>query len=525
MMKRALLMVILCLAMVRVCSAAPRELWLYCPTNLQVDQNVEKLQTLWRRAATAGYTHVLLTDSKMRRLDGLGGMRGKYMANLARAQGLARELKLQVVPAVFPLGYSNDLLWHDPNLAEGLRVDGAPFITRNGHLVPANDPSIVLGKPSWKDDSVSLSNNLATVTNARENARFVYKLNLPAHRAYHVSAMVRTRHFSGEARIQALADSVGLQYQSLGLKADADWKPVDVVFNTLDHTAVNLYFGIWGGCKGTLEWKDWRIEEAGLVNLLRRRGTPVLIDGATEGKEIDALVDPHMGNHPWPGSYDAWHTPPSIASRLPEGRVIHITSFHPAIIHDEQVMACPSEPATRKLLAEEAGSVRAACGADGYLMSFDEIRVLGQDQSCAKTGQTPGQILADTARYCTGLLKGSTAYVWSDMFDPTHNAVPKDYYLVNGDLRGSWEGLNKDVVIMNWNFGHRDASLDFFAKRGHRQIVAAYYDAPLKDTAAWLKSAKGVPGIVGMMYTTWENRYDDLEAFAKLCASEGTNGD
>ena len=38
--------------------------WLYYPTNLLVDKNVDDLETIWRRAAAAGYTKVLLTDSK-----------------------------------------------------------------------------------------------------------------------------------------------------------------------------------------------------------------------------------------------------------------------------------------------------------------------------------------------------------------------------------------------------------------------------------------------------------------------------
>ena len=47
---------------------SPRELWLYCPTNFQVTENVDKLETLWTRAAKAGYTHVLVVDSKFAKL-------------------------------------------------------------------------------------------------------------------------------------------------------------------------------------------------------------------------------------------------------------------------------------------------------------------------------------------------------------------------------------------------------------------------------------------------------------------------
>src|SRR5271155_2724276 len=100
-------------------AAAMPDLWLYCPTNLQVNANVDTLQQVWTRAAAAGYTHVLLADSKSARLGDLGDMRRVYFANVARTRRIATDLKLQIVPALFGVGYSNDLLYHDPNLAEG----------------------------------------------------------------------------------------------------------------------------------------------------------------------------------------------------------------------------------------------------------------------------------------------------------------------------------------------------------------------------------------------------------------------
>jgi hypothetical protein len=87
---------------------------------------------------------------------------------------------------------------------------------------------------------------------------------------------------------------------------------------------------------------------------------------------------------------------------------------------------------------------------------------------------------------------------------------------VASTLAGSWEGLDPAIRIANWNAGKRDASLPFFAGRGHKQILAAYYDAA--DTRAqlqeWLTSAAKVQGVEGVMYTTWRQNYKDLETFA-----------
>ena len=75
------------------------------------------------------------------------------------------------------------------------------------------------------------------------------------------------------------------------------------------------------------------------------------------------------------------------------------------------------------------------------------------------------------------------------MFDPNHNAVAKDYYLVNGPLTGSWEGLDKDVIIVPWYFAKRAESLKFFADRGHQQVIAGYYDAKPERIKEWLDAA------------------------------------
>jgi hypothetical protein len=105
-------------------------------------------------------------------------------------------------------------------------------------------------------------------------------------------------------------------------------------------------------------------------------------------------------------------------------------------------------------------------------------------------------------------------YVWSDMFDPYHNAHDH-YYLVNGTWAGSWEGLTKDTVIVNWYFDKRKQNMPWFAKRGHSQILAGYYDGPVGAINTWLNDSKNVPNVTGVMYTTWRSDYSNLEAFAK----------
>ena len=48
-------------------------------------------------------------------------------------------------------------------------------------------------------------------------------------------------------------------------------------------------------------------------------------------------------------------------------------------------------------------------------------------------------------------------------------------------------------------------------------MIAGYYDGDLKDAKSWLESSRKVKGVVGFMYTTWQQNYKSLEAYAKIC--------
>src|SRR6266513_6046269 len=124
--------------------------WLYCSRNLWVDKNIDDLESLFRRAARAGYTHVLLADSKFSKL---GDMDARYFRNVDRVKKLAAELNLEIVPALFAIGYSNDLLWHDPNLIEALPVRDALFIVKKGEARLQPDPSVELRGGNFSDFS------------------------------------------------------------------------------------------------------------------------------------------------------------------------------------------------------------------------------------------------------------------------------------------------------------------------------------------------------------------------------------
>jgi hypothetical protein len=156
---------------------------------------------------------------------------------------------------------------------------------------------------------------------------------------------------------------------------------------------------------------------------------------------------------------------------------------------------------------------------EAFFMSHDELRVMNQCASCQAMHKTPGQLLAWNVTKAVQIIRDlrpeAGIWVWNDMFDPMHNAVDH-YYAVNGSLKESWKGLSAGVGIVNWHGGLKGKNCRFFADLGCKQILSGYYDSDEdgSNIAEWLSNTKSVPGIVGAMYTTWEDKYGAMDVWA-----------
>ncbi len=457
----------------------------------------------------------------------------EYFDHVERLKKIAAELKIEIAPGVFPIGWSNALLGNDPNLAEGLPVRDALFVVKGGDARLAADPPVRLPdsfadlkKWGFHDECVSSDGGAAKISNPNGIGRVITSVKVAPFRQYHISVRIKTQDFHGTPEIKAIGGERTLNYNDLGVKPTQDWATFHTVFNSLDHNQINIYFGTWNGGKGTVWYADPKLEEVGLVNVLRRPGAPLVVrrDGDSagkplvEGRDFEHVADPNMGNKPWAGEFEVWHEPPTIHTKLPDSTRLRVSFYHPMIIYGGSVMIALSEPKTLELLRDQGRRVHQAFGAKAYFMEHDEIRLFNWDAASEARHLDAGAVLAANVKACIKILRdvnpGGRIYVWSDMFDPHHNAV-KDYYLVKGSLAGSWEGLDPVVNIANWNFDKRDASLKFFADRGHHQLIAGYYDSPLENLARWLDAAEKSRNVDAVMYTTWQGDYSQLEHFAE----------
>ncbi len=464
----------------------------------------------------------------------------------AQLRQAAKENGLELVAIV--MGGS-----HDRNYIEGVPVKDAVFVAHHGRAALEPDTRARVLNGDFEDANGNhfrgwtMQDDEGVVTfadhevvhggktslrmenigkNQYQHSRLAQEIRLKPFRHYRVSFWLKTQDLSpadAEMKVLDTKATGAISFQTFHVNHSQDWKHYDVVFNSLDHTNGRIYIGSWSGKNGKMWWDDLQIEEIGLVNVLRRPGCPVTVlgeDGTAyeEGRDFQQIVDPQL--HPWV----PYHEEPAIkltpTSRIRDGSRLRVSFYHPIIVYEDRLTSCLSEP---KIFAEWEAEVKQAdelLHPAAFFMSHDELRVINWCAACQAKHMTPGELLGWNVKQAAAIIRkarpDAEIWVWNDMFDPMHNAVDH-FYAVNGSLAGSWMGLDKDVGIVNWHGGLKGKNCRFFADLGLRQILSGYYDSD-EDGAAiseWLANTKDVPGIVGAMYTTWEDKYGAMQRWAK----------
>lgn len=526
--------------------------WLYLHTKFAAPNGVDDAEAVMKRAAAVGCNGVILAEATLYR-----GTRApdRDRANFTRIKRLAEQLNIEMIPAVF---LPTSVTVRDPNLVEAMPVRNALFVVENGTARLEPDPPVMLANGSFEEGpsdapsgwfvrttgGVTIIADNAVSRNGRRSLRvtdatpddkgtvsFWQSVVVAPWRQYHLSLWVKTQGFSAVTALQPwIVDDSGrpLNYSQWTLPSDADWTLLHAVFNSQANRRISVRLSVQQP-RGTLWLDNVQLQEVGLVNLVRRPGCPLVVRGDdgtvySEGQDYAPVADPLLGRSPVLGAYSSYHTPPDgirlvPGSRIPSGARLRVSYYHCPVVYDRAVCQCLSEPATYDAMEQEVRRVQDLLAPARYMMSHDEMRVINWCEVCRKRNMTPGELLADNVRRSVGIIRKvnpqAKVAVWSDMFDPRHNARDQ-YYLVNGSLSGSWNGLPSDVLIVNWNSTAPAASLRWFAERGHRQVIAAYYDSPLERVRNWMEAAQGVQGVDGIMYTTWVRNYRDLEEFAKI---------
>ncbi len=523
-----------------------RFVWIF-GWNLNGDSDVAEISRLIETAAQHGINGAVASFQ----LDTLCKQSPEYFRRLDEIKHVCESNRVELIPSVFSVGYGGGILAHNHNLAEGLPVQDAPFVVKNGQVEFVPDATARLanggfeeftgnqlkgfnfhdqpGEISFVDTEIKHSGKASLrlehfTANQYGHGRVMQEVRVQPHRCYRVTIWVKTEGLQPTSafRLLALARDRELAPREFNLPSTTDWRKLTMLLNSLDSEKINLYAGLWEGKAGKVWLDDWSIEEVGPINVLHRSGTPVTVrsaDGAityTEGKDYAPLIDPQ---------FSLWHDDGTGASlkllpgsRIHDGDHLRASWYHPLLIHDSQVTVCMAEPELYEIFDHEAKLLAGHLHPRRVLLNMDEVRMGGTCQACRgrNLGELLGECVARQAqsirRYCTN----AQVYVWSDMFDPNHNAHG-NYYLANGDFTGSWNHVPKDIVMAVWGGEPREKSLRFFAGHGFETLVSCYYDADnLNDVKGWLQLADQTGHVRGFMYTPWQKKYSLLPAFGDL---------
>jgi len=513
------------------------------------------IKNIVKTASDSGLNGMVLSAG----LDRLDGRSTAYFQRLKQVSKLCKQQNFEIIPIIFSVGYGGSILAEDRNLAAGLSVKDALFVVQDSqaYFVPAatakiNNPGFEQytgnrltgynfhdrpGEVSFIDTGVF---NSGAASLQFENfgkyehghARVMQEVKVDPHRCYRVNCSVKTDSLEPEGTFHIMVlspDGRDLAPWDPRVPSTSDWRQVMMGFNSLEYETVRIYLGAWGGQSGRFWIDDLTVEEVGLLNVLRRPGTPVTVkDEQTglvykENKDYASISDPQL-NFRFDHEAAPIEIPPG--SKIRNGQRLRVSYYHGMAINNGQVTVCMSEPKVYEIWDRQIRLLQDVLSPSKYLLSMDEIRAGGSCEACKKRNMTMAQILGDCIteqeRIIRNVNPAAEVLTWSDMLDPNHNAHA-DYYLVDGDFTGSWNYVPKDLVIVCWYYDKRAESLAFFSSLGFRTLAGAYYDGDTLDNPnGWLDVLEATPGASGIMYTTWRNKYDLLAPFGNLVTERGS---
>jgi len=523
--------------------------WVFVSRSLRRDTDVQDIEQIVRTASAHGVNGMVLSAG----LDRLDRQPPDYFERLGKIKSFCERHGVEIVPNIFSVGYGGSVLAYNRHLAAGILVREAPFVVQDGVARLEPDRTVKIanggfeqyegdrvagfrfhdrpGEVSFVDTAVFKSGAASLRFEdfgryEHGHARVMQEVKVQPHRCYQLSGWVKTEGLKPEGafRIQVLTtDGRNLAPYDPGIPSTTDWRHIGMGFNSLDYDTVKIYAGAWGGKAGRFWVDDFEIEEVALLNVLRRPGTPVTVqsddarDIYEEGKDFAPIEDDRL-------NFRFDHEPPEIkilpGSRIQKGQGLRVSYYHGIAVNRGQVTACMSEPQVYEIWKQQAELMHRHLGPSKYLLSMDEIRAGGSCQACRQRGLSMGRILGDCITRQVDIIHGANptaeVLIWSDMLDPNHNAHG-DYYLVEGDFSGSWKFVPKDLMVVCWYYEKRNESLSFFAGQGFRTLAGAYYDGDtLENPRGWLDVLDRTPKAVGIMYTTWRNKYDLLGPFGDL---------
>ena len=505
--------------------------------------DTDKIKALIDTAAAHGLNGMVLSSFG---LDSITSWDEQGVALLKEVAAHCQEKGIELIPTGFSAGYGGGALSYNLSFADALPTR-VLLKAQGGKIVPAPMMNLLVNGDLEQQTNnqfkgfdfndqpgvISFADSVAAsgkgsirfenfTANQHGHGRIMQSVKVQPGRTYRFTCKFKTQDLNPVSGLSVMMLSGGKDVTSVKptLKPTQDWTEVTLELTNSNKTELSIYAGIWGGKSGKFWIDDMKFGEAGDLSYIPRRdGTPLQLKSAdgqksyVEGKDYEAIRCLQ--------SLDSVKVLPGSAISDGEDLVLDCYKI-PYVAHEwgRQISLCMSNPALYDYWKAQAVRLHEVIPYKKFLLAMDEIRNGGGCQLCQKSGKSMAQILGDCVTRQDAIFKqidpNIEVMIWSDMFDPAHNAH-NNYYGVVGDYTGSWKYVPKDVTMACWYYEIRDKSLKFFSEQGFKTFGAAYYDADdLTNPKDWLKSLKATPNAEGIMYTTWQKKYGLLAGFGDL---------
>jgi hypothetical protein len=528
-------------------------------------------------AALAGYQKVVLFDTELERLDLASPA---YLASLQQYKQAAQSAGIELIPNVVSPSDATPLLARDPSLIEGQLVKAADFMVDNGVADVVQDPGVAIangdfeqhdgdGFESWDDyGSASVSadigrggDGLSACFDLSGSGNVILEQDFPVKPAqcYVISFWARSEGMPQRATLRqeerwthgrrsSVATVSGhvvdwvydpLSYNNAQPEADQDWTQYHLVVNSGDFDLLRLTLGLGSTAEryGRLWIDDLTVENAGLLNLIRRESAPLLVTdegGFTvyqEGVDFEPVEDPLLGQAGGePGHYDLYHPRPKIkilaGGGITEGQKLKLSYRHATTIGSQTPCCTLQDQGLYDIIDSVLAKVKTELNPASIFVSPHEHLVAGWSEPGYSLDESGGDALAGFAAQFDALAAGIDpawrVVCFSDMFNEGNggNSYSPYAFCYRGaadavaGLPTDWDMFSSETV------GFSGDNLDFLAQYGNRQIIRAFEDDKyhaehLKLRLDHVRQA-GLSGVFAVAYYTHRDDYSDLVAMAQV---------
>jgi hypothetical protein len=326
---------------------------------------------------------------------------------------------------------------------------------------------------------------------------------------------------------------------------DQDWTECHVVFNSQDYTDVFLQIFSTNATSGTVWIDDVSVENAGLLNLIRRAGAPLLVQPGegfgqfVEGVDFEPVSDPLLGMADGlAGRYDQHHERPVLKltgdSPIISGDTLRVSYYHSMLNYDNRPCPAFAEPALLDYLESVLLKVNQELDPSAVFINSHNVSVAGWSEPGYSLNQNGGQCFGQFTEGLDSLVSGiDPAWQVVNLEEAYLSGANGSAVLANHGMFESRYSLPSDWVQVPYyiasDIGGRNL-MDTIAEAGNPQLIAFQSwnrsKSNVDDFISYLNhyAINDIAGVQGVCYDTYTADYSRLAEMADIVQDWATYG-